>query len=265
MRDLSNDVVVQINEKGISYLQFKVLLNLGVQHAFILKSDRALLKYRGRVSTKEEEIAAYSSVCDCLGWDASRIVRPIQKHTDVVKYIDKVYERFLLDGVDGLITNNENIVLTTTNADCILYLLYDKKNKIISNVHSGWRGSYQRIIEKTVDMMISKFGSDPNDIIICVCPSIRKCCFEVDQDVRDMFVERFGFLSNINDYILNGYTDGKFFIDTVGINNCLLRAKGIPNRNIYDSDICSVCNSDMIHSRRVEGPEYGLCSAMIVL
>ena len=69
MRDLSNDVVVQINEKGISYLQFKVLLNLGVQHAFILKSDRAPLKYRGRVSTKEEEIAAYSSVCDCLGWD----------------------------------------------------------------------------------------------------------------------------------------------------------------------------------------------------
>lgn len=54
-----------------------------------------------------------------------------------------------------------------------------------------------------------------------------------------------------------------FLLILYGINNSLLKMKGIPARNIYDSNICSVCNSDVIHSRRVEGPEYGLCSAII--
>lgn len=215
MRDLSNDVVVQVNKNGISFLQFRVLLNLGVSHAYVLKSEELSLRGGGRVLSQADEVKAYRGICEYLGLDANNVVRPIQKHTDVVKYIDKVYERFLLDNVDGLVTDKENIVLATTNADCILYLLYDKKQKIVANVHSGWRGSYQRIIEKTVEKLIDEFGSDPEDIIVCVCPSIRKCCFEVDQDVRDMFYERFSFLENINDFILNGYRDGKFFIDTV--------------------------------------------------
>lgn len=265
MRDLSNDVVVQVNKNGISYLQFKVLLNLGVKHAYVLKCDGFDLKNRGRISTQEEEFKAFSGVCDCIGIDVNSVVRPIQKHTVNIKYVDKPYEHFLLKDIDGLVTDKKDIALATANADCILYMLYDKSKKVICNVHSGWRGSYQRIVEKAVDKMVNEFDSDPSDIIVCVCPSIRKCCFEVDQDVRDMFYERFSFLDNINDFILNGYKEGKFFIDTVGINNCLLKNKGIEARNIYDSDICSVCNGDMIHSRRLEGPEYGLCSAIISL
>ncbi len=63
--------------------------------------------------------------------------------------------------------------------------------------------------------MINEFGTNPKDLIVCVCPSIRKCCFEVDKDVRDMFFERFSFLGNINDFILNGFKENKFYVDTV--------------------------------------------------
>lgn len=264
MRDLSNDVVIQVSQNGLNFLQFRVLLNLGVNHAYVLKSDDFMLK-SGIRTTQKEENESYKGICKVLGLDANNVVRPIQKHTDNVKYVDKVYERFLLDGVDAVITDKENIVLATTNADCILYMMYDKKKKVIANVHSGWRGSYQRIAEKTIDEFISRFDSNPEDIIICIAPSIRKCCFEVDTDVRDMFCDRFNFLENINDFILNGYKEGKYFIDTVGINNCLFKNKGILERNIYDANICSVCNSDLVHSRRVEGPEYGLSSTIISL
>lgn len=265
MRDLSNSIVVQTNKNGMSFLQFKVLLNLGVKHAYALKSDKLNLKYFGGALDKSAEVASYQALCECVGLDYKNVVRPMQKHTNVVKCVDKVYESFILKDVDGLITDSSDVVLATTNADCILYLLYDKKKNIIGNVHSGWKGSYQRIIENAIDIMIKKYQSNPEDIIVCICPSIRKCCFEVSADVKDMFWDKFSFLDNINQFILNGYNEGKFFIDTVGINNCLLRKKGILQRNIYDSGICSLCNSDMVHSYRNEGKSYKLSTAIIAL
>ena len=48
MRDLTNDIVVQTTKDGMNYLQFKVLLNLGVKHAYAMKSDKLKLKYFGK-------------------------------------------------------------------------------------------------------------------------------------------------------------------------------------------------------------------------
>lgn len=37
--------------------------------------------------------------------------------------------------------------------------------------------------------MIDKFGCKPKDIICCICPSIHKCHFEVEKDVKDNLKE----------------------------------------------------------------------------
>lgn len=113
--------------------------------------------------------------------------------------------------------------------------------------------------------MTKEFKCNPENIIVCICPSIRRCCFEVEKDVKDMFEEKFSFLENINKFIINGYNENKFYVDTVGINNCLLQAKGIKKENIYDSGICSVCNSDLVHSYRAEKENFRLSAAIISL
>ena len=263
MRDLSNEQVMQVSKNGIDYLQFRVLLDLGVKHAYTLKCDNLLFKEPG--FGKPMYLESYKKLCDCLELDSNGVVLPMQNHTDniVSVYRNTLYSE--LKNVDGVLTNRQNLIISTTNADCILYLLYDPKKKVIGNIHSGWRGSYQRIIEKAIEKMVNDFGCETKDIIICICPSIRKCCFEVDEDIRDMFYERFCFLDNINKFILNGYKKGKYFIDTVGINNVLLGMNGIRNENIYDCRICSCCNSDLVHSYRVEGSSYKLATAVISL
>ena len=48
-------------------------------------------------------------------------------------------------------------MLATTNADCILLLIYDPIKKVIANVHSGWKGTLQKISVKAVDKMIEEF------------------------------------------------------------------------------------------------------------
>ena len=263
MRDLTNSNVIQFNKNGMNYLQFRILNDLGIKHAYSLKTEGINFRHSGGDLVTERN--SYKRLCDAVGLDVSNVTKPKQKHTNKIKRVDKVYLPEEIGEIDGLITNKQNLVLATTNADCILYLLYDRKNNAIANVHSGWKGSYQRIIENAIDEMINEFGTNPKDLIVCICPSIRKCCFEVGLDVRDMFYEKFSFLEDINKFILNGFEENKFYIDTVGINNCLLVQKGIKKENIYDSGICSMCHDDMIHSYRSEGKEFKRATAIISL
>ena len=165
--------------------------------------------------------------------------------------------------VDGLITDKKEIVLATTNADCILLLMFNPIKKVIANVHSGWRGTLQEISVKTVEKMVKDYGCNPKDIIVCICPSIRKCHFEVDKDVYEMFYNQFKKLECTEKFIEP--KGEKWHIDTVLINKIILKNAGILEENIEDCGICSVCNKDKVHSYRAEGPNYGLATALIML
>ena len=57
----------------------------------------------------------------------------------------------------------------------------------------------------------------------------------------------------------------KYLIDNALINKILLEEAGLLKENIIDSKICSVCNKDYIHSRRAEGPDFGLGGLFISL
>ena len=94
-------------------------------------------------------------------------------------------------------------------------------------------------------------------------PSIRKCHFEVDEDVKELFYNKFKKLGDTDRFIEE--KNNKFFIDTVLINKILLTEKGILPENIEDSNICSVCNKDIIHSFRAEGKNYGLATCVVAL
>ena len=113
--------------------------------------------------------------------------------------------------------------------------------------------------------MIKEFECNPKDIICCICPSIRKCHFEVEKDVKDMFENEFKDLENLNNIIEEKIPNAKWNIDTVLINEMILEKQGLKKENIIDSGICSVCNSDLIHSYRVEKNGYGLNTALISL
>ena len=101
------------------------------------------------------------------------------------------------------------------------------------------------------------------DIIFCICPSIRKCHFEVDEDLKEMFYNKYGDLPEINDIISENTAKHKYYIDTVLINKCLLKQIGLRKENIIDSNICTVCNSNLFHSYRVDKENSGRNMAII--
>lgn len=208
----------------------------------------------------------YEEICSEIGIDYKNIVKTIQKHTDNVMMVEDI-EEFNQERifVDGICTNKPKNILATTNADCILLMFFDPVKKVIANTHSGWRGTLKRISVKTVDKMIQEYGCNPKDIICCICPSIRKCHFEVEKDVKELFEAEFKELKNEKDIIEETVAGEKWNIDTVLINKIILKEQGIKEENIIDSGICSVCNKDKIHSFRAEGENYGLSTAIISL
>lgn len=279
--DLSNENVIHVKKNGIEYLQFRRLLEYKdkIKHAYTLGINndfRTLTPDKKELPKEryEKNINTYKKFFEEVNDDYTKIIKPAQDHTDEIKvvknkrYKDRPeFETSDYSKTDGLITNKKDIILETTNADCILLLFYDPVKEVIANTHSGWKGTIQRISVKTVIKMKKEFGCNPEDIICCICPSIRKCHFEVDRDVKEMFENEYKDLKNdqLCDIIQEKIPNEKWNIDTVLINKIILQKAGLRRENIIDSEICSVCHSDLIHSFRVEKQEYGLNAAFIAI
>lgn len=275
--DLSNENVIHVKKGEVEFLQFRKLLEYSdrITHAYALGTN---LNFRTEEPTGEElpkdvfekNLSDYKKFCKAIDSNYINIVRPIQRHTDKVESVTQkcnkdfpdIFEKKYFE-VDGLITNKPNLLLTTTNADCILLMFFDPENNIVANIHSGWKGTYQKIAVKTVYKMMEKYGSKPENVICCICPSIRKCHFVVKSDVKEMFMEKFAYLKNIDEIIEEKIPNKEWTIDTVLINKIILKEVGMKEENIIDSQICNVCNADIMHSYRVEKSGYGLSAAFI--
>lgn len=263
MFNLKNEEIVYVKKDNIEYIQFKKLLKYGIKHAYTLKGDNIDFSFNQELNS-----SSYEKLCDALDINTNFIVQPVQTHTDCVKCIDEIMQSDELQDVDGLITDKKNIALTSKNADCILFLFYDPIKKVIANVHSGWRGTFQKIAEKTVMKMINYYGCNAKDILCFISPSIREDHFEVDEDVKMLCENIFEFTGKTQEFIKEGQVINgiqKYYIDTVLINKILLLNLGMKDKNIIDSNLCSVCNNDKIESVRIDKEKARRATAIIVL
>ena len=186
MQDLSNENIIHVKDENMEYIQFKKLLEYKeLKHGITLKP----YDFCGIANYEENKDMVdknYKYLCKCLGLDENKIIRAKQTHTENIKKVSQneigIFPKSL-DNVDGLITDEKGLVLSLVFADCIPLIFYDPIKKVISNIHSGWKGTVQRIGEKAAKKMMKDYGSNAKDIICCIGPSIGKCHFEVEVEV----------------------------------------------------------------------------------
>ena len=94
-----------------------------------------------------------------------------QAHQDHVEIVNSknLSQSFVCD---GFITGEAGITLLIKHADCQAALFFDPVQKVIANVHSGWKGSVLNIYKKTIQKMKDIFGCSPENIIVCISPSL---------------------------------------------------------------------------------------------
>ncbi len=183
-----------------------------------------------------------------------------QTHSDHISIITDVTSRgwdsidSAIDDCDALITNQKGVMLTILTADCVPILLFDTKQKVISAIHAGWRGTEQQIVIKTIKKMEQEFNSNPKDILAGIAPSIGRCCYEVDWGVAQHFQEYDNAFDRVED---------KYMLDLPHINRLQLIKVGVREKNIELSSICTACEVDNYFSYRKEKVCSGRFMSMI--
>lgn len=150
----------------------------------------------------------------------------------------------IMKEADCLITDLKNIPIMVMGADCNLILITDINNKVIAAVHAGWRGTLQELAVKAISYMKTNFGSKSKDIFAVFGPSIRKCCYKIDNNILKIFTDKFGsgsFFAKKNNDI---------FLDLVFLNRMQLEKSGISEENIYDCGRCTCCDENFFSYRR---------------
>ena len=64
-----------------------------------------------------------------------------------------------LPEVDILVTTVPGLGLLIKQADCQAVMFYDPVNRVVANVHCGWRGQVLNILGETVRLLQSRFGT----------------------------------------------------------------------------------------------------------
>lgn len=256
----NNEILHKKAANGIEYLEFKCLNELGVKNAIFLRhggvSGGVYSSLNLRLASrdiKENLMENMKRVSEVLGVRSGIICKASQAHTDRVIHITKdnmdsySYLTQNAEQADAYLVNEPKVYTMVTTADCVPIIMYDTKNKIVVNIHSGWKGTLKQISLKALDKLETEFGTSAKDIVVCLGPSISKCCFTTrDIAFKEMFVDMW---PQENKYI---YEDrgGTIHIDLKYVITSDFEKRGVLKENIHNADICTKCNNDDFYSYR---------------
>lgn len=153
--------------------------------------------------------------------------------------------------VDALVTQSSEVTLAVIVADCVPILFYDPVRRVVATAHSGWKGTLNHISRNVIETMTSSFGCYPKDVLACIGPSIRRCCYEVDEKVaypmqqtfgRRIVTPRFG-------------VAGKWWLSLQSAVKQDLHMAGV--QAIWDYGLCTSCRTNDLFSHRKELGQTG--------
>ena len=195
-----------------------------------------------------------------LGVRQDNLVCAKQAHGSAVKYVlpqDAGKGAFSYEGsiadTDAFVTDEKNLALAMFTADCLSVFFYDPKRKVIGLAHAGWRGSRDKVTQKTINFMRETFKTRPEDLYLGLGPSIRSCCYEVSPGMEEAFPG--GLLKR----------QGKYYLDLIATNRRQALDCGAQEERIFDSRICTFCAKRNCFSFRREGEIAGRMISVIML
>ena len=257
-----------INEKnGVVYLTFPKLAAAGVRHGFSTRMGGVSKGYLGTMNLsftrgdREENVREnFRRIADAIGFREEQLVFSAQVHETKIRKVTAANRgegitKETAPGIDGLATDEADVPLYTSYADCVPLLFYDPQKKVVAMAHSGWRGTAARIGAKMVHFMEKEYGSRAENIIAAVGPSICRKCYEVSEDVEQAF--RKTFWPEQFPLLFDEKGQGKYQLDLWEANRIILTEAGILPEHLDVTDLCTCCNHDKLFSHRASHGKRG--------
>ncbi len=263
-KDFTDNYIIHVKDENsnIEYLKFRILEKysnklkhcITLRHGGVSTGVYKSLNFRTALNDKYENVEKnLSYITSLLDIDKNNVYKAKQDHTDNILILDNnnkdsyKFSNLSKDRYDGYIVCEKDINTLVTTADCNPIIIYDPILNIFANVHSGWKGTLKRISLKAVKIMNEKFGSNYKDLIVCIGPSIRSCCFtSKEEDFKNKFVDVF---KDEKEYIYKDKEE-RYHFDLIQVITKDFLNIGIKKENIVDCGICTCCNEDSFYSYR---------------
>lgn len=263
MKDFTNKDLIHVKDGEVEYIKFRILDKYSdklkhccaLRHGGVSEGVYSSLSFGGKLDNdkRENKIKNLHILCDKLDIDYNTVYKATQAHTDSILILDNnnkeeyKYENRSQKEYDGYVTSQKNISTIITTADCNPIIIYDPAKNVVANVHSGWVGTVKRIYLNAVKIMNEKYDCKYEDMIVCIGPSIGKCCWvSKDKKLKQDFLKIWPYES---EYIQTK-EDGEFHVDFLYVIKKDLEEIGIREQNIVLSNICTRCNTDSFFSYR---------------
>lgn len=182
--------------------------------------------------------------------DVSNLRYTNQIHSDRIIVADDTHN---IENADALITNKKNLVLFVKIADCAGILIYDPIVECIAAIHSGWKGSKENIVGKTIKMLQEEYKAQPSSMMVYISPMAQAKNYEVGFEFLQFFP---------SDVIYK--IGNKLYYDNQKMILSQLIDAGIKPDNIEYSDLCTIENVDL-HSYRRDKEKSGRMLAYICM
>jgi YfiH family protein len=168
----------------------------------------------------------------------------------------------VLEG-DGLMTNLPGVMLGVGTADCVPVLVADVNKRAVAAFHAGWRGTVAQIVEQGIARMTHEYGSQPEDLVAAIGPSIGACCYAVGEEVRTAFFSQFDYANEL--FLSDRKANPSIYVDLWKANRRQLLAAGVEQSKITVIGECTACSRDQQGRRRYfsHRAEHGAAGRML--
>ena len=147
----------------------------------------------------------------------------------------RVSEPGLAGEADALVTAEPDLCLSVAVADCVPVALLGERE--VGMVHSGWRGTLAGVSGKAAQTL------GGSRVLAYIGPSIRRCCYEVSEELAARFAAEFGH-EVVSGRNLSLQDAIRLDLERVGV-------------EVKDLGLCSGCRPDLFYSHRMQGPLTG--------
>ena len=216
----------------------------------------------GSKDNKKNVLKNLEFVSQKIGCDKELLITLNQIHSNEVIYFENKSDiKNKLQG-DSIISKVKNVGIGILTADCAPIFFYDPKNKIISCIHSGWKGALNGVIKNTVEKF-NELNSKSEDLIAVIGPCIKKRNYTVKKD----FLEKFTSQDKKN----------KSFFEKINNEQYNFDLRAFINKQIYDLNVKDIENIEVdtfsekeffySYRRSIINKEkdYGRCISVILM
>jgi len=249
---------------GIRYFQFDSLKPrhaIFTRHGGYSPKPWASLNVGGTVGDERARVRANRNLSlEALGCEPDSVFDVWQVHgAEVVHATVPRPDHESVQQADIILTDKPELTLYMRFADCVPLMVHDPQKGVVGVAHAGWQGTLRNVAGATITAMQKQYGSQPEDIVAGIGPSIGPDHYEVGSDVIVKVLEKFG---DEAEQLLQSYGDRVHF-DLWKTNELLLKRAGV--QEIEIAEICTACHLEDWFSHRAEKGRTGRFGALISL